>query len=91
MTTRSLRRAFGGKVIHIKLVADRKTQTLVGAQLISQELVAGKIDRLAVAVAERIPIHKFSLIDTCYSPTTGSAYEAVTMALDELRFKLSDM
>lgn len=90
VTTRSLRRVFGGKSIHIKLIADRKTQTLVGAQLISEEMVAGKIDRLAVAVTERIPIHKLSLIDTCYSPTTGSAYEATTMALDELRLKLDN-
>ncbi|MCD6359089.1 MAG: FAD-dependent oxidoreductase [Dehalococcoidia bacterium] len=86
--TATRRRSFGGKSIYIKLVADRKTRTLVGAQLISQEMVAGKIDRLSVAIAERIPIERLSLIDTCYFPTTGSAYESVTMALDELRLKL---
>jgi len=88
-TTSTRRRVFGGKPIHIKLIADRRTRSLVGAQLIGEELVAGKIDRLAVAIAEKIPIDRLSLIDTCYSPTTGAGYEAVTMALDELEEKLA--
>ena len=85
MTTSSTRRrAFGGKRIQIKLVADRTSQTLVGAQLVSEELVAGKIDRLALAIAEKVPLQRLALIDTCYSPTVGAGYEAVTMALDNL-------
>jgi len=88
-TTATRRRAFGGKPIHIKLIADGKTQTLIGAQLISEELVAGKIDRLAVAIAEKVPLERLSLIDTCYSPTVGAGYEAVTMALSELMGKLT--
>ena len=88
-TTSTRRRVFGGKPIHIKLIADRRTRSLVGAQLIGEELVAGKIDRLAVAIAEKILVDRLSLIDTCYSPTTGAGYEAVTMALDELEEKLA--
>ncbi|MBL7061359.1 MAG: FAD-dependent oxidoreductase [Dehalococcoidia bacterium] len=88
-TTSTRRRLFGGKPIHIKLIADRRTRSLVGAQLIGEELVAGKIDRLAVAIAEKIPVDRLSLLDTCYSPTTGAGYEAVTMALDELEGKLA--
>ena len=91
MTTATRRRAFGGKTIHIKLIADRKTRTLVGAQLISEELVAGKIDRLAVAIAEKIPVDRLALIDTCYHPTSGTAYEPVIMALDELRLTLDNI
>ena len=87
-TTSTRRRAFGGKRIQIKLIADTKTNTLIGAQLISEELVAGKIDRLALAIAEKIPIRRLSLADTSYSPTVGAGYEAITMALDELVAKL---
>ena len=74
--------------MHIKLIADHKTQTLIGAQLVGEEMVAGKIDRLGVAISGRIPVQQLALIDTCYSPTTGAGYEAVTMALDELADKL---
>jgi len=91
MTTATRRRAFGGKTIHIKLIADHKTRALIGAQLISEELVAGKIDRLAIAIAERTLVEKLALIDTCYHPTVGTAYEPLIMALDELRLKLDNL
>lgn len=87
--TATRRRPFGGKPIHVKLIADRSAQTLLGAQLISEELVAGKIDRLALAIAEKTPVQRLALIDTCYSPTVGAGYEAVTMALDELAERLA--
>jgi len=90
MRTATRRRAYGGKPIHIKLIADRKTQSLVGAQIISEEMVAGKIDRLALAIAEKIPVQQLALIDTCYSPTVGSAYESTVMALDQLMPKLRE-
>ncbi|MEA3298413.1 MAG: FAD-dependent oxidoreductase, partial [Chloroflexota bacterium] len=90
MRTATRRRSYGGKRIHIKLVADHKTEILVGAQIISPEMVAGKLDRLALAIAERVPLPELALIDTCYSPTVGSAYESTVMALDQLMAKLRE-
>jgi len=89
MRTATRRRSFGGKPIHIKLVADPQTKSLVGAQIISEEMVAGKIDRLALAIALRVPVEQLALIDTGYSPTLGSAYESTVMALDQLMPKLT--
>lgn len=89
MRTATRRRSFGGKPIHIKLVADPQTKSLVGVQIISEEMVAGKIDRLALAVALRVPVEQLALIDTCYSPPLGSAYESTVMALDQLMPKLT--
>ncbi|MBN1374977.1 MAG: FAD-dependent oxidoreductase [Dehalococcoidia bacterium] len=87
-TSSTRRRLFGGKPIDIKLIADRKTRILVGAQLIGEELIAGKVDKLSVAVAMKIPVDQIPLIDTCYSPTTGAGYDALTMAMDELQGRL---
>jgi NADH oxidase (H2O2-forming) len=87
--TSTRRRLFGGKPIVIKLIANRDTRTLIGAQIVGEELVAAKTDRLAVAIAERIQLDQLALIDTCYSPTTGAGYEALTMALDRLLEKLA--
>ena len=36
-----------------------------------------------------VPVERLALIDTCYSPTTGAGYEAVSMALEELEEKLA--
>jgi NADH oxidase (H2O2-forming) len=90
LSSATRRRDFGGKTIHVKLIADRQERTLIGAQIISEEQVAGKIDRLSLAIAEKTPVDRLSVIDTCYCPTTGTAYEPLMMAFDELRLKLDE-
>ncbi len=57
-----------GKPTWYKLIAELKTQTLIGAQLISEETVSGTIDKLAVAIANRMPLIKLVQIDSSYSP-----------------------
>jgi len=91
VNTATRRRSFGGKTIQVKLLADCHSRTLVGAQIISEEMVAGKIDRLSLAIAEKIPVERLSLIDTCYYPVVGTAYEPTVMALDEIRLKLDGL
>jgi len=66
--TPRLRERFNGRPAHYKLVADVKTKTLVGAQIISEEIVSGTVDKLAVAIACRMPLAKLVQIDSCYSP-----------------------
>jgi len=63
-----LRQRFDGKPTYYRLVADRSTKTLVGAQVISEEIVSGTIDKLAVAIAAKMPLTKLVQIDSCYSP-----------------------
>ncbi len=88
LRTATRRRSYGGRPIYIKLVADSRTQRLIGAQIVSEEMVAGKIDRLALAIVEEMPVQKLAVVDTCYSPTVGSAYESTVMAMDQLLLKL---
>jgi NADH oxidase (H2O2-forming) len=66
--TPRLRARFNGKPAYYKLIADAKTKTLVGAQIISEEIVSGTVDKLAVAIACKMPIMKLVQIDSCYSP-----------------------
>jgi len=66
--TLRLRERFNGKPAHYKLIADAKTKTLVGAQIISEEIVSSTVDKLAVAIACRMPLAKLVQIDSCYSP-----------------------
>jgi NADPH-dependent 2,4-dienoyl-CoA reductase/sulfur reductase-like enzyme len=68
VNTPYLRVPRGGKPAWYKLIAEPKTQTLIGAQLISEEMVSGTIDKLAVAIANRMPLIKLVQIDSCYSP-----------------------
>jgi NADPH-dependent 2,4-dienoyl-CoA reductase/sulfur reductase-like enzyme len=68
VNTPYLREPREGKPAWYKLIAEAKTQTLIGAQLISEEIVSGTIDKLAVALANRMALIKLVQVDSCYSP-----------------------
>jgi len=61
----------GRKILHNKLIADRRTGTLVGAQLISEDMIRGTLNELSLAIAEKIPLHRMALLETPYSPAIG--------------------
>ena len=81
-----LRQRFDGKPAYYKLVGDRSTKTLVGAQVVSEEIVSGTIDKLAVAIAAKMPLAKLVQIDSCYSPRVQEDQIAVSIQrlIDEL-------
>jgi NADPH-dependent 2,4-dienoyl-CoA reductase/sulfur reductase-like enzyme len=66
--TPRLRDRFNGRPAHYRLIADAKTKTLIGAQIISEEIVSGTVDKLAVAIACRMSLARLVQIDSCYSP-----------------------
>ncbi len=63
-----LRKRFGGKPAWYRFIGDRETKSLIGAQIISEEIVSGTVDKLAVAIANKMPLIKLVQIDSCYSP-----------------------
>jgi len=71
ISTPTTRPRYGGKTFHCKLIADRKTQTLVGAQIISEEMIRGVINEMALAIAEKVPLHRLATLETPYSPAVG--------------------
>jgi pyruvate/2-oxoglutarate dehydrogenase complex dihydrolipoamide dehydrogenase (E3) component len=82
----STRPQYGGKLFHYKLIADRKTQTLIGAQIISEEKIRGLVNEMALAVAEKVPLHRLALLETPYSPAVGRdlIIDGVTRLVNEL-------
>jgi NADH oxidase (H2O2-forming) len=61
----------GDKILHHKLIADRRTGTLVGAQVISEEMIRGAVNLVSLAIAEKVPLHRLALLETPYSPAVG--------------------
>jgi len=61
----------GGNILNYKLIADRQTGTLVGAQVISEEMIRGTLNELALAIAEKVPLHRLALLESPYSPAIG--------------------
>ena len=83
----SRRPKYGREPIYYKLIADRGTQNLVGAQVISEGPIREAIDELALAIACKIPLSKLAQIDTPYSPAAGG--DQVRWAVTELINKIS--
>jgi NADPH-dependent 2,4-dienoyl-CoA reductase/sulfur reductase-like enzyme len=74
-----LKQRYNGSPAHYKLIGDRKTKALLGAQIISKETVAGVVDKLAVALATRMPLIQLLQIDSCYSPLVQENLFAVPL------------
>jgi len=79
VNTSHLREPRYGNPAWYKLIAERKTQVLIGAQLISQEIVSGTIDKLAIAIASKMPLIELVQIDSCYSPRVQEDQIAVPL------------
>jgi len=62
---------YGGKLVHYKLIADRRTHTLVGAQIISEEMIRAIVNEMAIAIAEKVPLDRLAVLETPYSPPVG--------------------
>ena len=86
ITHPTTRPRYGGKDVHYKLVAERRTGTLVGAQIISEEMIRGLINELALAIAEKVPLHRLALLGSPYSPAVGM--DPIRLGVEELARKL---
>ena len=82
------KKALGGTPVHIKLVMDKKSQSLVGAQIIGDHTVGRMMDKLIIAIGEKMPISKLSQYETVYSPTINTSYDALVNAIDMLMVRL---
>lgn len=71
-TLPTTRPKYGDKPVHFRVIGERKTKTLIGAQVISKQLIGGIVGELAVIAAERIPLANVAQIDFPYSPLFGS-------------------
>lgn len=74
----------GGVPVNVKVVAERGTGRLLGAQMWSAESVAGELDRLALAIEHRLAVDALSVSISCYTPAVTMPYTPVAQALDKL-------
>jgi len=84
-TTLTKRLKYGREPIYCKMIAERGTGNLLGAQVISEAPIRGAIDELALAIECKIPLDKLAQLDTPYSPAIGG--DQVRWAVRELMNK----
>jgi NADPH-dependent 2,4-dienoyl-CoA reductase/sulfur reductase-like enzyme len=67
----------GGTPLDLRIVVDRRTRRLLGAQILGQEGVAGRIDVLATALFQHMTVDEVYHLDLAYAPPFGPVYDPV--------------
>ncbi|WP_203780234.1 FAD-dependent oxidoreductase [Paractinoplanes rishiriensis] len=70
----------GAETMTIKLIAERRTGTLLGAQIVGKAEAAKRIDALAVAVWNRMNVEEMTALDLSYAPPFAPVWDPVLIA-----------
>lgn len=75
----------GAHPVHVRLTGDRAAGRLLGAQMVGpvQTEVAKRIDTLATALFDGMPVEGLSDLDLSYTPPLGSPWDVVQMCAQE--------
>lgn len=67
----------GSKPLKVRIVVERRTRRLLGAQMLGEEGVVGRIDALATALFARMSVDDVHHLDLAYAPPFGPVYDAI--------------
>jgi NADPH-dependent 2,4-dienoyl-CoA reductase/sulfur reductase-like enzyme len=70
----------GATSMVIKLIAERRTGMLLGAQIVGREEAAKRIDSLAIAVWNRMTVEEMTALDLSYAPPFSPVWDPVLIA-----------
>jgi CoA-dependent NAD(P)H sulfur oxidoreductase len=78
----------GSSLIHISMVADKKTGCLLGTQMVGHQGVAHRINSIAVALDCKMTVADFAETDLAYAPPFGPVWDPLLTAANQLVKKL---
>lgn len=78
----------GAKLLILKLIADRATRKVLGAQVVGPGDGAKRIDVAATALAAGMTVDQVAHLDLCYAPPYSPALDNLIVAANVLRNKL---
>ena len=70
----------GGEIMTMKVVFEKETYRLLGAQIVGGDGVDKRIDVLATAIQNKMDVRDLQNLHLAYAPPYGSAKDAVNMA-----------
>jgi len=78
----------GGKPISVKILVDRYTSMIIGAQAIGDN-AAQRINTFACAILGQLDVETLRRLETAYAPSIAPTFDAVTLACDMVSMKLN--
>ena len=76
------------KKVGLKLIADRSTGRLLGAQAVGEKGVVSRINALSVALWSELGIDEIGYLDLAYAPPFGGSWDVIHNAAQALARKL---
>jgi NADPH-dependent 2,4-dienoyl-CoA reductase/sulfur reductase-like enzyme len=74
----------GAKDIHVKVIADEETKRILGAQIVGEEEVLGRIDMMAAAIMKGFTIEDTFFIEMGYLPAISRVWDPVIVAIRKI-------
>lgn len=78
----------GGKPIKVKLVVEKESQHIVGAQVIGGEEVTQRINALSFAIQQDMTVRELAKADTAYAPPLCETWEPMVLAAEMVLMKM---
>ena len=75
-------------MIRVKLVADKETGRLLGAQMVGGEGVSKRIDVFATAITAKMTAQEIALLDLGYAPPFAPVYDPILIAAEQLKKRI---
>ena len=72
----------GGLPIKIKLVVEKESQRIVGAQIVGGEEVTQRINALSFAMQKQMTVRELAKADTAYAPPLNETWEPMVLAAE---------
>ncbi len=78
----------GGSKIRVKLIADRKTGRLLGAEMVGRDGVAKRIDTFATALYAKLRVDEIAQLDLSYAPPFAPVWDPILISANDLEKKI---
>jgi NADH oxidase (H2O2-forming) len=76
------------KAIKVKLVVEKESQRIIGAQIVGGEEVTQRINALSLAIQKQMTVRELAKADTAYAPPLNETWEPMVLAAEMVLRKL---
>jgi NADH oxidase (H2O2-forming) len=78
----------GALPVKVKLVVEKESQRIIGAQIIGGEEVTQRINAISFAIQKQMTVRELAKADTAYAPPLNEAWEPMVLAAEMVLMKL---
>ncbi len=76
------------KPVKVKLVVEKESQRIIGAQVVGGEEVTQRINALSFAIQKQMTVRELAKADTAYAPPLNETWEPMVLAAEMVLMKL---